>query len=141
MGFGDVAQRTNTKETCDQPAISSCYYCFSQGILSCHRRCKKIYLSLQDDKALSLATQLLVKIERRIQSDCDLQGGSHCPAWCDSSVGPRSALAVSLLIAIIPSLPAFDEIFMPLLCSQQVLLISCVNVAIFSLDKWNVDCC
>lgn len=37
--------------------------------------------------------------------------------------------------------PEFDEIFMSLLCSLQALLISCINAAIFSLDKWNVDCC
>lgn len=30
---------------------------------------------------------------------------------------------------------------MSLLCSLQALLISCINAAIFSLDKWNVGCC
>lgn len=41
----------------------------------------------------------------------------------------------------LPFLSEFDEIFMPSLSSLQALLISCVNAAIFSLDKWNVDCC
>lgn len=41
----------------------------------------------------------------------------------------------------LPLLFTWDEIFMPLPCSRRALLISCLNAAIFSLDKWNVDHC